>query len=115
MEFKRDGNLYIVTSTSDKSKSYKVDIDAPSCTCAHFLFRLRKSGGECKHIKSVKEELKKERVEVVDDVCQGVIADIKAGNDDVVELIEKYGKDVISQMKSDGDVFEKQGRLNVLD
>ena len=114
MGFAREGKLYLVPSSSG-AKEYKVDPDAPSCTCAHYLFRLRSSGGECKHIKAVKEEIAVSRPEVEDGVRQRVMDDIRSGMDDAMELIEKYGEDVLGQMESDGDIFEAKGRMKVLD
>ena len=114
MGFEREGKYYLVPS-SGGGKMYKVDPDVPSCTCAHYLFRLRSSGGECKHIKAVKEEIAAGKPELKDDVRQKVMDDIRSGMDDTVELIEKYGEDVLGQMESDGDIFEAKGRMKVLD
>ncbi|WP_161486360.1 helicase-related protein [Candidatus Nitrosocosmicus hydrocola] len=43
---KKDIRIFKVKSTSNKNKTYVVNLDKPSCTCADYLFRNLK----CKHI-----------------------------------------------------------------
>lgn len=101
---------YKVESASKKGKFYSVDPDKPSCDCAHFIFRLKKSGGVCKHIKMIRERLKPD-----EDKLLLVLDDIRKGNDDSIGLIEKYGEDAINHLIRKGDIFEKTGKLYILE
>ncbi len=60
MDLKKEGKEYKVESASKKGEFYTVDPYKPSCSCAHFIFRMRKSGGVCKHIIKVRKLLKLE-------------------------------------------------------
>jgi hypothetical protein len=64
-----DDEIYIVTSHTDYDHDVYNEVNGAlyqvlretrrwSCTCPHFIFRLRKAGGECKHITLVKETIK---------------------------------------------------------
>jgi len=51
---KKDASIYEVESHT-KGNFYTVDIDAKTCTCPHYQFRLKRFGGECKHIVAVRD------------------------------------------------------------
>src|SRR3989338_4011669 len=51
---KKDASIYEVESHT-KGNFYTVDIDAKTCTCPHYQFRMKRFGGECKHIVAVRD------------------------------------------------------------
>ena len=51
---KRDASVYEVESHI-KGEFYTVNIDSKTCTCPHYQFRMKKFGGECKHIIAVRD------------------------------------------------------------
>ena len=51
---KKDASIYEVESHT-KGTFYTVDIDAKTCTCPHYQFRLKRFGGECKHVVAVRD------------------------------------------------------------
>lgn len=110
MGVKKEGNLYLVESSSKKGSYYKVDPGKPMCTCAHFIFRMKNMGGECKHIRQVRKMLVPDKTKL-----KQIISDIWEGNNDCVELVERYGEDAVNYLKNKGDVFEKSGKLHVLE
>jgi hypothetical protein len=53
----RDGSLFLYTETrtgsfvcEGKTGTYEVNLRAGSCTCPHYTYRRRASGGRCKHL-----------------------------------------------------------------
>lgn len=46
--------IFVVSSLSDQRKEYTVAFDVKckcwTCTCPHYIFRLKKSRGRCQHI-----------------------------------------------------------------
>src|SRR3989338_4643897 len=51
---KKDASIYEVESHT-KGTFYTVDIDAKTCTCPYYQFRMKRFGGECKHIVAVRD------------------------------------------------------------
>src|SRR3989338_10370056 len=51
---KKDNSIYEVESHT-KGEFYTVDIDAKTCSCPHYQFRLKRFGGECKHLAAVRD------------------------------------------------------------
>lgn len=110
MGIKKEGSFYKVESASRKGKFYTVDPDKPSCDCAHFIFRMRKIGGVCKHITEVRKLIKPNEKKP-----DKILADIRNGDDESIELIKRYGEDAVNQLIQRGDVFEKAGKLYILE
>ena len=124
------GKKFKVESSS-KGKFYTVDLNAPSCTCAHFLFRLRSTGEKCKHIDAAEQHLAKKRKSAKSKGKSGkekkksqksiasfskIIEEIKSsGEIDTIELMEKYGEDKIQELIDNGELIENRGRLRVLE
>jgi hypothetical protein len=52
MEISKPGEFYEVLGTKGK---YDVSLKEGTCSCPHFMHRLRKTRGECKHIIAAKE------------------------------------------------------------
>lgn len=55
----KKGKFYLVKGVKD---TYRVNLDLPFCDCPHFIFRVIKAGGKCKHIKAVEEFLKNKKL-----------------------------------------------------
>ena len=110
MKIKKEGNVYKIESSSKKGKFYTVDPAKPSCDCAQFIFRARKAGGVCKHITAVRETLKPDEKKL-----EKMLEEIKEGNNDSIDLIAKYGEAAINELKLEGEVFEKAGKLYLLE
>ncbi|MBI2135864.1 SWIM zinc finger family protein [Candidatus Woesearchaeota archaeon] len=51
---KKDESMYEVES-HNKGEFYTIDIDAKTCTCPHYQFRMKRFGGECKHLAAVRD------------------------------------------------------------
>ena len=51
---KKDASIYEVES-HNKGEFYTINLDSKTCTCPHYQFRLKRFGGECKHIIAVRD------------------------------------------------------------
>lgn len=109
--FKEKDGTYKVESSSGK-KFYVVDLDKGTCTCPHFVLRLRKIHGVCKHMQAVKD-----KCEDRDDECYSKIVDyVKEKKEvDSLELIERYNSEAVDDLLSRGELIEKGGRIRVLE
>jgi len=101
--FKKFDDHYLVTSNNWKS-SYKIKLDLSSCNCPSFSFNnYRGTGGSCKHIKWLIEELQslsnKNKAIVIDD---GMFA---------IDFIDKYSEEVLNVLIQRGEIIEKRGVL----
>lgn len=54
MATKIKGTLYDVPSFTEESTSYVVDVAEGTCTCRHYVHRLRGTQGLCKHLKAAR-------------------------------------------------------------
>jgi len=117
---KLKGNKFRVES-SKKGKFYTVDMTSPSCTCAHFMFRLRGTGGKCKHILAVEEkhgrQKKKKGSQQKSLLAYSKIMDeVKSkGEIETVVLMEKYGVDEVQDLIEKGELIEKEGKVRVVE
>ena len=84
----KNGN-YKVESASRKGKFYVVDLKEQSCTCPHFILRMKRIHGMCKHIEAVKD-----KAESRDSESYGRIIDYVQQKKEVdsLELIKKFGE-----------------------
>jgi len=101
-----------------KGKFYKVDLNGPSCTCPHFLIRMKKIGEECKHINAVKERYGKvKQVSLKNKNKSDKILDFvrKKGSADAMELIKKFGEKGVDDLIKRGDLIEERGVVKVLE
>lgn len=108
---KIDENTYEVES-STPGKFYKVDISKPFCGCAHFRFRMMKTGGVCKHIAAVREKLGKKTAKKSDDIISYLKK--KKGEADAVEVIEKFGERAAMSLLETGQAIEQKGKIKLL-
>ena len=105
----KDGDVYEVES-STKDKSYIVDLRKKTCTCPQFIYRLKKAGGECKHIAAVKEFATgggSDFDEIIDFVRENVFVES-------IELFEKFNKEAVDTMISHGELIEESGKVRLL-
>lgn len=104
-----------------KGEFYKVDVNKPFCSCPHFMFRLIKTGGECKHIKAVKEkyaikkEAQKKLVRLTKKEEKIINLVRKKGTIDTIELIDKHGDKIINDLIERNELIEEHGKVRVLE
>jgi hypothetical protein len=108
---KQEDDHYLVESSSEKGKFYKVDPKKPWCDCPRYRFFEMAKKGVCKHIKLVRQEFAKETIGTTDEVKK-FLAD---GEKDSIVVIEKFGEETINQLISNGDIIEKNGKLRLLE
>jgi len=115
MKIRKKGKNFEVES-SKKGKFYAVDLTTPSCTCAHFLFRLRSNGGKCKHIIAVEEKhskIKKSSQKSIDSFSKVLDEVKKNGEVETVILMEKFGESEIQELIDKGDLIEFKGKIKL--
>lgn len=107
---KQEDGTYNVKSSSG-NKFYLVDLEKGTCTCPHFMLRLRWGGGVCKHMQAVKDSLGVEC-----DFGYSVILDFvrEKGEVDSLELIEKYDSESVDYLLKSGELIEKNGKIKLL-
>jgi hypothetical protein len=108
--YPKSEGTYEVESKSS-GKFWKVDLSKNLCNCPHFLFRLRKFGGECKHIKAVKELVTKGNADKFDEIKSYVTEHVFV---DSIEIIEKFGEDIVNEMIAHGELIEEHGKIRLL-
>lgn len=114
------GNKFKVESSA-KGKFYTVDMAVPSCTCAHFMFRLRSTGEKCKHILAVEEKQAsakgKTKASQKSLFSYSKIIEYvrKKGEVETVVLIEKYGAGEVNELIEKGELIERKGKVKVLE
>lgn len=110
MNITKKDDIFFVQS-SKKGKYYKVSLKNGTCDCPHFQFRLRKGGGDCKHLKAVKELF---ATDAKDDF-EKAIAYVKENIEvDSVDFIEKFSEGVLDELIERGELIEKNGKIRVL-
>ena len=110
MEIIKQEDTYKVES-SKKGKFYVVDLDKGECSCPHFVLRLKRVHGMCKHMEAVKD-----KAESRDSESYGQIIEYVAnkGEVDSLDLINKFGEDAVDDLLSRGELIESQGMIRVL-
>jgi len=108
MQISKENGKYAVSS--DSGKTYEVDLAKNTCTCPHFIHRLRRLGGECKHITAVKESVAGS-AEGFDEIRAYVEDNVFV---DSIDLIEKFGEETVEQLISMGELIEESGKIRLL-
>ena len=115
----KDG-LYTVHSSSNPDKTYTVDMNKLFCSCPAYMFRMRAQGKECKHIEAVRKiagNVKKENDEKIlnnaDEVIKFIQDNYSDDGIDTLELVEKYGDEMIDELIRSGQLLEMQGKVIV--
>ena len=97
--------MIIKVSSSSGNGSYEVDTINLTCTCPHYLYRMEKINGMCKHILQTLERLGDVREEALKFILT---------NNDAIGFIEKYSEDLLVALKKSGQVIEERGRLKCM-
>jgi predicted nucleic acid-binding Zn finger protein len=98
--------------SSKKGKFYIVDLAEPSCSCPHFQFRMKRFGGECKHIKEVRDFAEKRTKRDYDNIIATVR---KQDSIETVKLIEQFGEQPVDDLLARGELIEQNGFVRVLE
>lgn len=109
---KQKDGTYKVESSSRKGKFYVVDLKEQSCTCPHFMLRMRRIHGLCKHIQAVKDRFEERDIESYAEII-GYVKN--KGEVDSLELIKKFNEEAVDDLLSRGELIEKDGRIRVLE
>ncbi|MFH1408449.1 MAG: SWIM zinc finger family protein [Nanoarchaeota archaeon] len=101
-----------VESASKQGKFYNVTLEPLRCDCPHFLVRLLKEGGECKHILAVRDYLTKRN--------KGHAQDIKAyvkkkGEVDALDLLDLYSEQLVNELLRSGELIEEHGKIRIVE
>ena len=94
-----------------KGKYYIVDLNKGTCTCPHYMFRMSKIGGECKHLKAVREKYSKKQSKKSKNLLDYIK---EKGSVDSVEALDKYG-DIVDELIEEGELIEEKGKLKILE
>ena len=98
MEAKQEGEVWTVES--DTGHTYKVT--SSSCTCPQFLFRVKKSGGSCKHMDFVNGLISKDAN--YDEIIKFIRFHGRTAVDD---LQKEFGLEIINKLQA----LEKRGEI----
>ena len=109
---KQKDGTYKVESSSRKGKFYIVDLNNGTCTCPHYILRLRKVHGFCKHMEAVKD-----KVEERDSESYSKIIDYVKDKKQVesIELIKKFSEEAVDDLLSRGELIEREGKVRILE
>ena len=108
---KQKDGTYKVESSSRKGKFYIVELDKQTCTCPHFLLRMKRIHGLCKHIQSVEDKVQKRDTKSYGKVIVYVQKKREVAS---LELIKKFGEDAVDDLLSRGELIEEEGEIRVL-
>ena len=108
---KQKNGTYKVESSSRKGKFYIVDLKEETCTCPHFLLRLKQIHGMCKHIQAVKDKIQKRDVKSYGKII-GYVQKKRIVSS--LELIKRFGEDAIDDLLSRGELIEEKGKIRIL-
>jgi hypothetical protein len=90
--------IYSVDSFRSEEASYRVDLNAGSCTCPHWTGRLAGSGQDCKHLKAARAE----RFTAITEKAKAL------PTERLEELKDKYfGQDKAVWLAIDGELFDR--------
>ncbi|MBD3204222.1 hypothetical protein GF327_08050 [Candidatus Woesearchaeota archaeon] len=107
-----EDNFYRVESSSTKGKFYKVNIKEETCTCPDYIFRARKRGGVCKHIRAVIEKFRKKNTSNFEKIKAAIK---EHGEIDTAKLLKEFDEDLIDKLIQQGEVIEYKGKLRILE
>lgn len=123
MKLEKKGKEYYAESSSGKGK-YLVDPEKPWCECPAYKFRELKRHGICKHIQAVREYIEKKEEEGKkgraadenDNKNKKVLAVVSAKPEgaDSIELIEKFGEEIVNELIEKGELIESKGKIKIL-
>lgn len=102
------GDTYQVES-SKAGVYYEIDLKKNTCTCLHYIHRVRRAGGDCKHLSAVKEYVTGDSSfdEIINFVKENVFVD-------TIELTKKFGDEKINNLIKMGELVEDSGKVRLL-
>ena len=106
----KDGKFKV--ESSSVGKFYTVDLKKGTCTCLHYITRMSKIRGLCKHLEAVKDQVEARDSESYEKIIEYVKF---KGEVDSLELINKFGEDAVDDLLSRGELIEERGRVRVLE
>ncbi len=107
----KDGT-YKIESASRKGKFYVVDLSKGECSCPHFILRMKRVHGMCKHLEAVKDKFESRDSEAYSKIVEHVKENKEV---DSLELIKKFGEEAVDDLLSRGELIEREGKVRVLD
>lgn len=110
MGIQKDNDRYLVEG-SKPGTFYSVNLYNNTCTCPHFKHRVKRTGGDCKHLTTVKEQVSKSTSKEYDEIVAIVKENVFV---DSIELIVKFGEDRINELIKNGELIEENGKVRLL-
>ena len=96
--------MKIMHKSSSSNSVYEIDLKNLTCTCPHFMYRLAKSGGICKHIKLELEKYESQLENAKQYITEN-------DNIDAVDFVEIFSEELLTLLKNNGTIFERNGFL----
>ena len=95
---------------------YDIDISRQTCSCPHYMYRLSKSGGICKHIQLVLNNLSQFIEDTNTDIKDEEVIKYVEENKvvDYEDLIQRYPESVITKLVREFELFVDRGRVRKL-
>jgi hypothetical protein len=110
MNIKRDNERYLVEGTKPGT-FYSVDLYNNTCTCPHYVHRMKRIKGDCKHLKAVKESVSSSTPDEYDEIVKLIKENVFV---DSIELIDKFGEERINELIKNGELIEEHGKIRLL-
>jgi hypothetical protein len=110
MNIKKDKDRYLVEGTK-AGTFYSVDLYNNTCTCPHYVHRMKHIGKDCKHLKAVKESVSNSTPDEYDEIVNLVKNNVFV---DTIELFDKFGEDRINDLIKNGELIEEHGKIRLL-
>ncbi len=108
---KQKNGAFKVESSSRKGKFYVVDLREQTCTCPHFILRMKRIHGLCKHIQAVKDKFEERDIKSYAEIV-GYVK--KRKEVDSLELIKRFNEEAVDDLLSRGELIEKEGKIRIL-
>lgn len=109
---KQKDGTFKAESSSRKGKFYIVDLKEQTCTCPHFLLRMKRIHGLCKHLQAVNDKFQKKDAKGYGKIIRYVQ---KKNKVDSLELIKRFNEKAVDDLLSRGELIEKDGRIGILE
>jgi predicted nucleic acid-binding Zn finger protein len=111
MKIEKIGDRLYKIESHSKGKFWTVDLSKNTCNCPHFMYRLKKSGEDCKHLASVKQMIIQSKAQGYDEIIAYVEENVFV---DSVSLLERFGEEKVNALIQMGDLIEEHGKIRLL-
>jgi len=98
--------MIVQIKSSNGTTTYDVNILEMSCTCPHYLYRMKAMGGVCKHIKQALDQ-----ASVTTEHKTEEALDFLETNTNAVDFVDKFGEDLLNHFKRVGQVLEQNNKI----